>query len=81
MAKQTSKTKDPIDLIGLDMLPKGITMQYLKDLYNVANEEYAGPRRRMFLLDGADRGQLWKTITAKFPSYQVLPETNHAQLH
>lgn len=77
MAKQTSKTKDPIDLIGLDMLPEGINMQYLKDLYNVANEEYAGPRRRMFLLDGADRGQLWKTITAKFPSYQVLPETNH----
>src|SRR5574344_2779595 len=77
MAKQTSKSSKTQDILGTSMLPDGITMQDLKEFYDVANEEYAGPRRRMFLLDGADRGQLWKTITAKFPSYQVLPETNH----
>ena len=74
MAKQESKAED---ILGTGLLPEGITMQDLKDFYDVANNEYAGPRRRMFLLDGADRGQLWKTITANFPSYQVLPETNH----
>ena len=77
MAKQASKKDAPKDILGTELLPDGITMQALKEFYDVANEEYAGPRRRMFLLDGADRGQLWKTITAKFPSYQVLPETNH----
>jgi hypothetical protein len=77
MAKQTSKSTESGDIVGTSLLPTGITMQDLKEFYDVANDEYAGPRRRMFLLDGADRGQLWKTITAKFPSYQVLPETNH----
>ena len=77
MAKQTSKSTEPGDIVGISLLPTGITMQDLKEFYDVANDEYSGPRRRMFLLDGADRGQLWKTITAKFPSYQVLPETNH----
>jgi hypothetical protein len=77
MAKQTSKSSEPKDILGTALLPDGISMSDLKEFYDVANDEYSGPRRRMFLLDGADRGQLWKTITAKFPSYQVLPETNH----
>ena len=77
MAEQTSKSSEPKDILGTDLLPEGISMSDLKEFYDVANDEYSGPRRRMFLLDGADRGQLWKTITAKFPSYQVLPETNH----
>lgn len=77
MSKQTNSNKKPVDITGIHLLPEGLSMQDLKDFYDVANNEYAGARRRMFLLDGADRGQLWKTITAKFPSYQVLPETNH----
>lgn len=77
MAKKESKKKAPQDITGADKLPEGLNLKTLKEFYDVANEEYASVRRRMYLLDGADRGQLWKTITAKFPSYQVLPETNH----
>jgi hypothetical protein len=29
------------------------------------------------LLDATDRGRLWEAIGAKFPSYQILPDTNH----
>lgn len=31
----------------------------------------------MRLLDSVDRGDLWKALGAKFPSYQILPDTNH----
>lgn len=76
MAK--NKKESPIqDLSGRDLLPEGITMQDLDDFYNMANNEYSNIRKRMRLLDGADRSELWKTIAAKFPKYQVLPETNH----
>lgn len=61
---------------GESLLPDGITLNQLKEYWDVANNEYANVRKRMYLLDGADRSQLWKTITAKFPSYQVLPESN-----
>lgn len=77
MIKTADKPKPKNTITGEHLLPDGISIQDLKDYYDVADIEYSDPRRRMFLLDGADRGQLWKTITAKYPSYQVLPETNH----
>lgn len=76
MAKN-STTKAVKDLSGAHLLPEGITIQTLNDYYDMANNEYANVRKRMRLLDGADRSELWKTISAKFPKYQVLPETNH----
>lgn len=30
----------------------------------------------MKLLDATDRGELWKALKAKFPPYQILPDTN-----
>lgn len=62
---------------GTELLPAGITIASLTDMYDMANNEYANIRKRMQLLDGADRSELWKTITAKFPKYQILPETNY----
>lgn len=76
MAKN-SKSESIKDLSGAHLLPEGIKLQDLTDFFDMANNEYANIRKRMRLLDGADRSELWKTITAKFPKYQVLPETNY----
>lgn len=76
MAKNSKKSEIK-DLSGAHLLPEGIKLQDLNDFFDMANNEYANVRKRMNLLDGADRSELWKTITAKFPKYQVLPETNH----
>ena len=76
MAKNSKKSEIK-DLSGAHLLPEGIKLQDLNDFFDMANNESANIRKRMNLLDGADRSELWKTITAKFPKYQVLPETNH----
>jgi len=55
-----------------------ITVKELSDLFNVALTEYQPIHRRMRLLDAVDRGKLWKAIQARWPSYQMLPDTNHA---
>ena len=71
------KNKKKPDIKGEHLLPEGISLEMLQEYWKSAESEYANVRRRMYLLDGADRGQLWKTVTSNFPSYQVLPETNH----
>lgn len=48
----------------------------LSDNYRTAVNAYVDLHRRMVLLNGVDNGRLWKTINAKFPSYQILPDTN-----
>ena len=75
MAK--NNTKGIKDVSGSNLLPNGITLDLLNSFFDMANDEYANIFKRMQLLDGADRSDLWKTIAAKFPKYQVLPETNH----
>jgi hypothetical protein len=77
LVAKNSKKSEMKDLSGAHLLPEGIKLQDLNDFFDMANNEYANVRKRMNLLDGADRSELWKTITAKFPKYQVLPETNH----
>ncbi len=73
-AKKTKEeTVAPVDV----SLPGDITLTMLKEFWDMANTEYAAIRKRFRLLDSADRSKLWEAITAKFPSYQVLPETNH----
>lgn len=74
---KNKKSEAVKDLSGAYLLPEGIKLQDLTDFFDMANNEYSDIRKRMRLLDGADRSELWKTITAKFPKYQVLPETNH----
>lgn len=76
MAK-TNKEKQTMDLAGNYLLPEGIKIADLVSLLDMANSEYSPIFKRMQLLDGADRSELWKTINAKFPKYQILPETNH----
>ncbi len=58
-------------------LPEGITLEQLKANWNEAQSAYAPAFKRARILDATDRGKLWKAINAKFPKYQVLPDTNH----
>ena len=48
----------------------------LKNNYDYAKRYYLKEHRRMRLLDSTDKGELWKAIKAKFPPYQLLPDTN-----
>lgn len=45
--------------------------------WNEAKSAYTPAFRRARVLDATDRGKLWKAIGAKFPRYQLLPDTNH----
>lgn len=58
-------------------LPEGVTTAQLKAHWIDAIREYGTDFKRMRILDGADRGHLWKTLGAKFPKFQILPDTNH----
>lgn len=58
-------------------LPKGLSIDTLKAYHKEAEREYTPALRRAKVLDATDRGKLWKAIGAKFPKYQVLPDTNH----
>lgn len=49
----------------------------LRDNFRLANTEYSKVHRRMRKLDAVDNGDLWKTLAAKYPKYQILPDTNH----
>ena len=58
-------------------LPEGVTLELLKENWQEASAMYQPAYRRAQMLDATDRGKLWKAIAAKFPKYQVLPDTNH----
>lgn len=49
----------------------------LKGYYDTCKQYYAREHKKMKLLDATDRGDLWKAIQAKFPKFQILPDTNH----
>lgn len=49
----------------------------LKGYYDTCVQYYTKEHKKMKLLDATDRGDLWKAIGAKFPKYQILPDTNH----
>lgn len=48
----------------------------LKEKYDLGIQYYSRDHRRMRMLDMTDNGELWRAIGAKFPPYQVLPDTN-----
>lgn len=49
----------------------------LRDNFRAATTEYSKVHRRMRKLDAVDNGDLWKSLAAKYPKYQILPDTNH----
>lgn len=58
-------------------LPEGITVEVLKEYFTTGQTWYRKAFDRMRLLDAADKGRLWESLQAKFPPYQILPDTNN----
>lgn len=52
-------------------------LKKLKDGYDIAKSYYNFEQRKARLLDATDKGELWKALNAKFPPYQILPDTNY----
>ena len=55
----------------------GYTLQKLDRIINRDQEEYAKAHTRARRIDALDRNKLWEALKAKFPKYQLLPQTNH----
>lgn len=53
-----------------------IKLEELEEKFNTCKTQYANIHKKMRLLDATDRGDIWKAIGAKFPCYQILPDTN-----
>ena len=49
----------------------------LKAQYELCRTQYRKEFRRIQTLDLVDRGGIWEALGAKFPAYQILPDTNH----
>ena len=64
------------DVYGSNLLPEGVCLQYIKDVIKETDSKYTKVLNRMRILDGTDRGKLWDTIRAKFPKYQLTPDSN-----
>lgn len=64
------------DVYGSNLLPDGVCLQYIKDVIKETDSKYTKVLSRMRILDGTDRGKLWDTIRAKFPKYQLTPDSN-----
>lgn len=78
MAKDVEKeNKKAIkDCYGSDLLPAGVTLESIKDRIKDTDTRYTKVLERMRILDGTDRGKLWDVVKAKFPKYQLTPDSN-----
>ena len=78
MAKNVEKqNKKAIkDIYGSDLLPEGVTLQSIKDRIKDTDSRYTKVLERMRILDGTDRGKMWDVVKAKFPKYQLTPDSN-----
>ena len=78
MAKDVEKANKKAikDCYGSDLLPAGVTLGSIKDRIKDTDTRYTKVLERMRILDGTDRGKLWDVVKAKFPKYQLTPDSN-----
>lgn len=53
-----------------------IKLETLLEYWELMKQHYVRDQRRMKTLEQVDSGDLWKALKAKFPAYQILPDTN-----
>ena len=53
-----------------------VELKTLKENFDLAQSQYAPVFRKLRLLDAVDKSKLWQVIGAKFPDYQILPDSN-----
>ena len=51
-------------------------LEKIKQRYDTCLSEYSKVHKKLKLLDATDRGDLWKALKAKYPAYQIFPDTN-----
>lgn len=78
--KTKTKKADAKDIYGEHLLPEGISLNKIREFYNETERTYIPILKRMRILDGTDRGKLWEVVKAKFPRFQILPDTNHVNM-
>lgn len=72
------KKKKPIDVDPKEQrMKEEKILGKLKEKYDIGKQYYGRAHKKMRILDATDNGDLWKAIGAKFPPYQVLPDTNY----
>ena len=64
------------DIYGSDLLPDNVSLQTIKDRIQDTDTRYTKVLQRMRILDGTDRGKMWDVVSAKFPKYQLQPDSN-----
>jgi predicted oxidoreductase (fatty acid repression mutant protein) len=64
------------DVYGSEMLPEQLSLESIKHKIKDTDARYTKVLQRMRILDGADRGKLWDVVNAKFPKYQLTPDSN-----
>lgn len=64
------------DIYGSDLLPDNVSLQTIKDRIQDTDTKYLKVLQRMRILDGTDRGKMWDVVSAKFPKYQLQPDSN-----
>jgi hypothetical protein len=60
--------KDPIRVHG--------GLGQLSQDFNTMKSRYAREQKKMRILDAIMQGDMWRALGAKFPKYQILPDTN-----
>lgn len=64
------------NIYGSDLLPDNVSLQTIKDRIKDTDTKYLKVLQRMRILDGTDRGKMWDVVSAKFPKYQLQPDSN-----
>jgi hypothetical protein len=65
---------DPKDELSSEERRKLISA--FQEDFKEAQTYYGRDLKRMRLLEAADNGDLWRAVNAKFPPYQIMPDTN-----
>ena len=73
---EKSKKKQTKDIYGSDLLPDCVKLSHIKDQIKTTDSQYTKVLERMRILDGTDRGKMWDVIKARFPRYQLTPDSN-----
>lgn len=73
---EKQKKKQTKDIYGSDLLPEGVKLSRIKEQIKNTDSQYTKVLERMRILDGTDRGKMWDVVRARFPRYQLTPDSN-----
>lgn len=58
-------------------LPDDYDLEDILADWDTCTQEWAQDHKTMRLLDAADSGKFWEVVSAKFPAYQIKPDSNY----